>query len=117
MSDLKWAVQNGDLATVKKCIEEEGIDVNGDLNGRFPIHYASDYGQAEVIDYLVSKGAKVNVTDKHGITPLLAAIWEGHTSAVKTLLSKGADKTGKTPDGQSYADVAEKSEIQALLKG
>ena len=24
--------------------------------------------------------------DKHGITPVLAAIWEGHTSCVKYLL-------------------------------
>jgi ankyrin repeat protein len=26
--------------------------------------------------------------DKHGITALLAAVWEGHTACVKTLLDK-----------------------------
>lgn len=28
--------------------------------------------------------------DKHGITPILAAIWEGHTSCVEYLLKKVA---------------------------
>ena len=40
----------------------KGCDVNGDLmNGRKPIHFAADYGQHEVIGYLVSQGANVNV--------------------------------------------------------
>ena len=30
----------------------------------------------------------VKVPDKHGITPLLAAIYEGHTECVKLLLAK-----------------------------
>jgi ankyrin repeat protein len=29
----------------------------------------------------------VNARDAHGITPLLAAIWEGHTDVVKILLA------------------------------
>jgi ankyrin repeat protein len=36
----------------------------------------------------VSKGANVNASDKHGITVLLAAIWEGHTDCVKFLIEK-----------------------------
>ena len=32
------------------------------------------------------QGAKIDATDKHGITPVLAAIWEGHTACVKYLL-------------------------------
>ena len=30
----------------------------------------------------------LQVPDKHGITPLLAAIYEGHTECVKLLLAK-----------------------------
>lgn len=70
------------------------------------LHYAADYGQSEVVSYLISRGANVNVSyrwtpnniflnktsvqqavDKHGISPLLAAIWEGHTNCVKILLN------------------------------
>jgi ankyrin repeat protein len=53
--------------------------------------------------------------DKHGITALLAAIWEGHKECVKILIESGATKEGKTPDGKPYRDVAEKPEIIALL--
>lgn len=78
-----------------------------------PLHYAADYGQTTVLNYLLDKGADPNVSvyiqdnifvltnmyylinlkyiifqmlDKHGISVLLAAIWEGHTDCVKTLL-------------------------------
>ena len=39
----------------------QGVDVNAQINGRLPMHYAADYGQGEVIEYLLSKGAKINV--------------------------------------------------------
>ena len=32
------------------------------LNGRNALHYAADYGQAEVIKYLVGKEAKLDVS-------------------------------------------------------
>lgn len=32
------------------------------VDGRYPIHFAADYGQAEVVEYLISKGADVNVS-------------------------------------------------------
>lgn len=114
-SDLVWGMKNGDLDSVKEIVEKKGIDVNAPIDGRCPIHYAADYGQEDVIAYLISKGANVNSTDKHGISALLAAIWEGHTSCVKLLLEKGASREGKTPDGTSYLDAAEKDDIKALL--
>ena len=36
----------------------------------------------------LSQGANIDSADKHGISPLLAAIWEGHTSCVKFLVEK-----------------------------
>nr|CAC38782.1 Myol protein [Suberites domuncula] len=114
---LLWAVKNGDLVEIKAIVEKPGFNVNSELlNGRNPLHYASDYGQADVILYLISKGANVDTPDKHGITPLLAAIFEGHTDCVRILLEKGASKSGKAPDGSSYIDAAESDDIKALLK-
>ncbi|KAK3794181.1 hypothetical protein RRG08_049581 [Elysia crispata] len=114
--ELVWKIKNGELGDVKTFVEKESMDVNIEVQGRLPLHYAADYGQTDVLEYLLSKGAKVNAPDKYGITPLLSAIFEGHTSSVKLLLEKNADKTGKSPDGASYIDCAEKDEIKALLK-
>jgi len=116
MSELVWDIKNGELESVKNEIEKNGIDVNQVVDGRPLILYASDYGQEPIIRYLLSKGADPNAKDKHDITALLAAIWEGHTECVRLLLSKGASKNGTTPDGKTYLESAEKDEIRELLK-
>lgn len=88
----------------------KGADVNVTIDGRLPLHYASDYGQLDIVKYLCSKviliirqnellycvtflkhymqGAKLDAPDKHGISPLLAAVWEGHTACVHFLLEQ-----------------------------
>lgn len=53
--------------------------------------------------------------DRHGIPALLPAIWEGHTDCVKILIESGAVKDGKTPDGKSFVEAAEKDDIRSLL--
>ncbi|XP_014246826.1 myotrophin [Cimex lectularius] len=116
MSELVWGIKNGDLEYVKAFVESKEIDINKEINGRPPLHYAADYGQRDVIEYLVSKGADINAKDKHGISALLAAVWEGHTVCVRALLDNGAEKTGTAPDGTSYIDSADKAEIKALLQ-
>ncbi|CAL1283652.1 unnamed protein product [Larinioides sclopetarius] len=116
MSDFLWSLTNGDLEQVKDFVENKGVDVNASIDGRLPIHYAADYGQTEVLSYLIEKGANIEAKDKHGISALLAAIWEGHTSCVKLMLEKGASKSGQTPDGVDYITAAEKPEIKELLK-
>ncbi|GJQ78073.1 hypothetical protein Trydic_g2415 [Trypoxylus dichotomus] len=115
MSSLVWGIKNGDLEQVKDIIEKKSVDVNTDIDGRPPILYAADYGQVDVIEYLIGAGADVNAKDKHGITALLAAIWEGHKECVRLLLEKGATKEGVAPDGKNYVESAESLEIKELL--
>ena len=113
--DLLWAVKNGDIEQVQAGLAT--TDVNNELkNGRMALHYAADFGHVDVIELLVQSGADVNLPDRHGITPVLAAIWEGHVDCVKLLLEKGANKSGTAPDGQSYLDCAESDEMKAVLK-
>ncbi|XP_077293667.1 myotrophin [Arctopsyche grandis] len=115
MSQLVWGIKNGDIDEVRSIVDVQKINVNEAIDGRVPLHYAADYGQKDVLTYLLDKGANPNVVDKHGISVLLAAIWEGHTDCVQILLKNGASKTGVTPDGMSYMDAAEKQEIKQLL--
>lgn len=42
---------------------QQNFDVNGAIAmGRGPIHYAADYGQEKVLEYLLEKGANPNVS-------------------------------------------------------
>uniref|UniRef100_A0A7N9DEC3 Myotrophin n=1 Tax=Macaca fascicularis TaxID=9541 RepID=A0A7N9DEC3_MACFA len=87
--EFMWALKNGDLDEVKDYVAK-GEDVNRTLEGgRKPLHYAADCGQLEILEFLLLKGADINAPDKHHITPLLSAVYEGHVSCVKLLLSKG----------------------------
>lgn len=113
---LTWALKNGQLDDVR-AILVTAEDVNRTLGGgRKPLHIAADFGQDDVLEYLISKGADVNSPDIHGITPLLSACYEGHASCVKLLLDKGADKCFKGPDGLCAFEAAESDAVKALLK-
>lgn len=86
--ELLWAIKNGELNIVKDVVEKQvrhiwldstvdivdlfrylfvklfhtqNFDVNYEIASRYPLHYAADYGQTDVLDYLLSKGADVNV--------------------------------------------------------
>jgi len=37
------------------------------IDGRTPLHYAADYGQSEVVRYLLDKGANANVRCEQNI--------------------------------------------------
>ncbi|CAB3400871.1 unnamed protein product [Caenorhabditis bovis] len=110
---IAWNVQNGDLDFVKEHVTPDNV---GEVhNGRTAIQIASDYGHSRIVEYLISIGADVNAVDKYGITPLLSAVWEGHKEVVKLLLSHGAKKDIKAPDGTALIDCTEEEEIRQML--
>ncbi|GAB1290683.1 Myotrophin [Apodemus speciosus] len=99
--EFMWALKNGDLDEVKDYVAK-GEDVNRTLEGgRKPLHYAADCGQLEILEFLLLKGADINAPDKHHITPLLSA---------------GADKTVKGPDGLTALEATDNQAIKALLQ-
>jgi len=56
---------------IARVLVEAGADVNAqDFDMMTPLHYASEYGQNNVIIYLVKEAnAAVNVKNKYGQTP------------------------------------------------
>jgi len=119
MTDLTWAIKTGDLASVKEAVEKEGVNVNqveASLRKSTPLHSAADFGQADVIKYLLSKGAKIDVKDSFGNTPLLCAVYEGHEEAVKLLVASGASTKVKGPDGKTALEAASKDSIRKILQ-
>ena len=121
------AAQKGDLAKVKRLIEEQGAKVDArDDDGETALHAAADKARLDVVKYLVKKGADVSAKDEDGETALHAAADEGdretdatrkdRVKVVKFLIDKGADVDAKDRDGETPAHVAADAKKADVLK-
>ena len=61
------------------------------IGGNRPIHFATHYGNFDLVKSLVKNGAKVNVTNKDKISPLLTAIDRENYEIAEFLLQHSAD--------------------------
>lgn len=100
------AVKFGDMAQLKKLLQD-GVDINCKWEyGESLLHKAVDYKDLEMVNYLIESGANINAKDNFGRTPLYCAdpitILGPAKDMAKLLLEKGADinvrdKNGATP--------------------
>ena len=80
----------GNLNAVKDLIEQ-GVNVDAKFQDMTALWQASMSGALDVVQYLVDKGANVNVVSKSGGSPLWSACNCRHQNVVKFLLDHGAD--------------------------
>jgi cyclase len=87
------AVKAGDLAKVKMLVESNPQIVNAKSPGGITILFAAvGYRRLEIAEYLISKGAEVNVRNDFNNTPLHLACGNGLPfEFVRRLVEKGAD--------------------------
>src|SRR5688572_13197413 len=96
---LATAIQEGKHAAALEMIRA-GADVNeAQPDGTRPIHWAVYRVDYEVMDALIAKKAKVDVTNEFGSTPLAEAAKQGNARIVKTLLAAGSGTEGANADG------------------
>ncbi|MEM8963989.1 MAG: PQQ-binding-like beta-propeller repeat protein [Acidobacteriota bacterium] len=88
--ELHDAAREGDMATVKAAIEA-GVPVDAPTRyGATALTFAAEKGHAEVVAYLLEKGADPNVRDTfYGQQPLGWA--QGSDEVVRLLLAAGAE--------------------------
>ena len=116
---------------IVKLLLAKGADVNAAnrFGGRVPrgeialkqltpLMLAAPYGSPATVKTLLDAGAKVNMRDSRGMTPLMLAMASDHQSieAVKMLLAAGADANAKDNEGASVMDWARKSPNPALFR-
>lgn len=101
--EIHDASQQGDISTVKKLVEETPELINlKDETGQTPLHFAAAGGQAEVAQFLLSKGADVNALNTVNQSVLLYAAYFGNAEITAALIAGGArlndqDIVGRTP--------------------
>ena len=113
---LMMASLRGDLEIVRLLIEY-GAEVKH--RGWAPIHYAAFENRAEVIRYLVARGADKDALAPNGYSALMLAARGGHLEAAKALLYEDADVKVKGPKGETALSIAmrrEMTEFVELLK-
>ena len=80
-----WAASQGDLSEARRSLVT-GVDINkGDYDLRTALHLAAAEGQFDMVKYLVSKGADVNVKDRWNNTPIVDAKTKNHQDIVDFL--------------------------------
>lgn len=91
--ELLEAVKAGDLAKVRALVEKDPTIVNSKNPGGQTILFAAvAFGQPEIVDYLISKGADVNARTDFHLTPLhVACVRNAPLAVVRLLAERGAD--------------------------
>ena len=86
--------------------------------GLTPLIHAASTGYYPVVEFLISKGAKVDSLTQKRETPLMYAAKNGNIQVMELLLEKGADINKKNDDGYSalfFAAIGERVDSLEFL--
>jgi ankyrin repeat protein len=116
------AAMQGDTAALAAALQLgasiDSLDTRRNPNGRRALNWAAWYNHPEAIRLLVAHGAKINIPNWTGFTPLHHAAENGSLEAARLLLALGADRAALNEMGQRPADVARERghpDVAALL--
>jgi len=80
--------QNGEVEEDKKGETSHDFDNERPAT---PLMYACSLGHEEIVNYLISKGASLNIKNKGGSSAIMEAASFGSLSIFKSLIEAGAD--------------------------
>jgi len=92
------AVKAGNDAAVKKNLQMHGDPNAADPDGTTALHWAVQEDRLDLVEALISAGAKVKVTNRWGVTPLALAVTNGNAAITQALLKAGADPRHGIPE-------------------
>lgn len=107
---LLFFAYQGLISEVQSCLEE-GFPINQELTaeGWTLLHLAAQAGNVQLIELLLSAGAKLDIQEKEYLwTPLMVAVMNGQLEAVYVLVHKGASMGARDRDGQTARTLADK---------
>jgi len=139
ISDICSAAGRGDIARLQACIDRSPhmINLTTDV-GTTPLHWASSGGSLRAAGLLISSGARIDIRDSMGLTPLhlartkdIAALLidhgaevdarsyygrtplhcatgSGNREVVEFLISRGADVNARNKKGETALKAARK---------
>lgn len=103
---LHYAVQRRDETWVRFLLERGANPNAADFKGITPLAIAATLGFVEGVERLTAKGARVDVNNAAGETPLIAAVHRRDLGVIRLLLKKGANPDRADNSGRSARDYA-----------
>lgn len=96
-----------DLARVEELLDA-GVDPNQtDVDqGNTPLHFAATNGAKQVMEFLVKRGAEINVQNKRGVTPLHTLVSKRYDALALWLVKQGASLELEDRRGFTAKDLA-----------
>ncbi|XP_023577889.1 ankyrin repeat and SOCS box protein 1 isoform X1 [Octodon degus] len=99
---LHDAAYVGDLQTLRSLLQEESYQSRINEKSVWccgwlpctPLRIAATAGHGNCVDFLIRKGAEVDLVDVKGQTALYVAVVNGHLESTQILLEAGADPNG-----------------------
>ncbi|XP_021967730.1 ankyrin repeat domain-containing protein 16-like isoform X1 [Folsomia candida] len=119
---LHLCARLGYFELFKYFVEEEGANIE-QLNkeGKTALHDAAQFSNAVIVQYLLHRGANINVVKKADWTPLMLACTKPENSdVVRLLVAAGADLAFVNKDGWNCVHLAAREgnvDIVSMLLG
>ena len=93
-----------DIQVAKKLVDSYRVDLNKqDFGGRPLLTWACEFGNMEVVDFLINSNADVNKIDESGYAPIHVAVMHQNMPIIEKILDSKKininkkDKSGRTP--------------------
>jgi ankyrin repeat protein len=113
---LVAAVKSGDIASVRRLLQQgSSVNVAG-ADGTTPLHWAVESDNPEITRLLLKSGADAKSTNRYGITPLQLAAVNGNAALTRDLLDAGADANAALPEGETVLMTAARTGSVDILK-
>jgi len=114
---LMMTALRGQAAWIERLIGR-GARVDGATEGASPgwtpLHYACAGPEAQAVQVLLTRGARIDARSPNGTTPLMMAAKYGSEAAVDLLLRQGADARLRNDLNLTAADFAQQAGREAL---
>ena len=86
------AVRAGNLVKLRDQLNNHGANLNSrNRIGESLLMMPIKAGRQDIANYLLGRGARVDIASTANVTPLMAAAFNGDLGMVKRLLKRGAD--------------------------
>mmetsp|Transcript_12228 Transcript_12228/g.15871 ORF Transcript_12228/g.15871 Transcript_12228/m.15871 type:complete len:260 (-) Transcript_12228:300-1079(-) len=116
------ACKKGEMQMFVSYFEDPSTTVDIDAkddNGWTMLMTASAVGAVDIVQYLIERGAKLNLKDDVGQTALFCACFDGHPAVVELLLVNGANRSLKDDDdilpGQLYSQQVSEDTQERII--